>query len=107
MGGKAKLKPGTPISLQQIGYNKRQAKVYAKGSNGLGVTGWISLATPGGDPLVGKVSGKAKDIGDIHFLPKYAKIKSLLEAAVGGDLLAFRKLVESGNGIASKSSTAP
>merc|ERR1712151_46200 len=40
--------------------------------------------------------------GGVEFVPKYLKIKSLLEAAVLGDLPKLRETLESGTGLISK-----
>jgi len=77
-------------------------KVSARALKGLGVEGWISIATKEGQVLLGKVTDGVKASAGVEFVPKYLKVKGLLEAAVSGDLPAMRKIVESGQGMISR-----
>jgi len=92
---KAVLKPGTLVSIMEFGtINKRRAKVSARAVKGLGVEGWISVATKQGELLIGEVTENSKSAAGVEFVPKYLKVKGLLEAAVSGDLAGMKKLVE-------------
>merc|ERR1712048_1221247 len=82
--------------------DKRRAKVSAQVVNGLGVEGWISLASQDGQILLGDKTENGNKTAKVDFVPKYLKIKGLLEAAVLGELPKMQKILEDERGWVSK-----
>lgn len=93
---KAVLKPGAHVQILDFGaYDRRRALVrgFSTG-NGMGVTGWISIATVQGQPLISAKFSKRRAETTIEFEPKFLRIKSFLEAAALGDLATLRKVIQ-------------
>jgi len=84
----AELRPGTLIRIMQLGaLDKRRAKVATEVK---GEEGWISLSTKKGELLVGKVDDSEKT----NAASNNTKVKALLEAARGGDVLKVKEAVD-------------
>merc|ERR550532_1440990 len=82
--------------------NRRRAKISARALKGLGVEGWVSIASRQGEVLIGACTDKSRAGSGVEFVPKFLKVKGLLEAAVSGDLGAMKRIAEGGGGMVSR-----